>query len=84
MEWKQSKRELKLLWKSVSAYWGKSLEELMVGTSAKYKGLTGISWLNVHRLFDFRVWRFVRFRLFQWRKDVNIFIHKNLFFSKLM
>ena len=82
MEWERIKGKWEILRESALRSWGKSLEELLAGMSAKYKGLTGISWLNVHRLYDFRRWRFVRFRLFLWRKNVNIFIHKNLFFSK--
>lgn len=61
---------------------GKTFDELIFGNPAKYKELLGISWLNVHRLYDFRSWRFVRFRLFQWRKKANWFKHKNLLASK--
>ena len=42
----------------------KSLDELISGNEAKYKQPLGISWLNIHRLFDFRRWRFFRFKLF--------------------
>jgi hypothetical protein len=76
------RREWKLLLDSAMAHWGRSVNDLLAAASAKYKGLTAISWLNIHRLYDFRRWQFVRFRLFLWRKDVNMFIHRNLFLSK--
>ncbi len=82
MEWKRIKKEWELLGASIAGFWGKSLEELLAGMSAKYKGLTGISWLNVHRLYDFRRFRLVRFKLFQWRKKVNWFTHKNSLATK--
>lgn len=46
--------------------WGKSLEEVLSGISAKYKELVGIPWLNAHRLFDLRRWRKLRNRMPHW------------------
>ena len=53
VEWKQIKIELKLLWKSGLGYQGTSLDEIISGNRAKYKNIVAISWLNIHRLFDF-------------------------------
>ena len=59
-----------LLWENGTGRWGKSLEELLAGISAKYKGLVAISWLNAHRLYDFQRWRYLRLRLFLWIKGM--------------
>ena len=51
---------------------GKTLDELILGTAAKYKELLGIAWLIIHRLFDFRGWRWLRLRLFTRGKEGKI------------
>lgn len=70
MKWERFERIRAMLRKSGAGYWGKSLEELLAGISAKYKGLVSISWLDVHRLYDFRNRGNLRFRLFPWRKGI--------------
>lgn len=55
-----------------------SLDELIFGNEARHKQSTGISWLNVHRLFDFRWWRRLRFRMYLWRKERALSGRKNL------
>lgn len=71
MNWER----IKVKWKRL---WGKSLDELISGNPAKYKELVGVSWLNIHRLYDFRRWRFLRFRFYLWRKERAMFGGKNL------
>ncbi|OYV87575.1 MAG: hypothetical protein B7Z63_02150 [Ignavibacteriae bacterium 37-53-5] len=61
---------------------GKTLDELISGIAAKYKELLGIAWLNIHRLYDSRRWRWLRLRLFTWRKEGGIFRRRNLSRSK--
>lgn len=70
MELKRIGRLLRKLWSGSVSYWGKSLGELVDGISAKYKGLTAINWLNVHRLYDSLAWRYLRFRMFLLRNGL--------------
>lgn len=79
MEWERLKGEWKLLWKSVVDDWAKSLNELLAGISAKYKALTGISWMNVHRLYDSRRWCYMRFRLSVLRKGISASRRRSLY-----
>ncbi len=59
---------IKRFWKWL---WRKSPDELISGNAPKYKEPTGITWLNVHRLFDFRRWRNPRFTLFLRRRGIT-------------
>ncbi len=54
--------KLKRIW---SWFWRESLEDLIFGNQAKHKQPVGISWLDVHRLFDYRWWRHLRFRMYR-------------------
>jgi hypothetical protein len=71
MKWKGIKSGWKRLW-------GKTLDELILGNRPVYKELVGISWLNVHRFYDFRGWRFIRFKFFVWRKNIRMISRKDL------
>ena len=51
----------------------RSLDEIILGNAAKYKQPLGISWLNIHRLFDFRRWRYLRMKLFLLGKGITEF-----------
>ena len=78
MKWELFKKGQPLLRDCSMRRWVKSLEELLAGISAKYKGLAAISWLNVHRLYDFRRLQYLRLRLFRWSKAMAASRHKNL------
>ncbi len=69
------RKRLKRIWNWLRR---ESLDELIFGNQAKHKQPIGISWLSVHRLFDYRWLRRIRVRLYLWRKEKALSVREHL------